>query len=236
MKIQGSVVFVTGGSRGLGKALVDEVLARGAAKVYATARDPKTITNPNVVPLQLELTDPASVAAATAQAQDVNLLVNNAGVTIAADYLKADLTEIRREFETNFFGPLSVTRALAPRLIANGGHLLNIHSALSWYATLGAYASSKAALWSMSNGLRQDLHPHGVGVTGLHVGWVDTDMANEWAPATDPRTAPDDVARQAIDGVEAGQHEVLADDWTRMVKSGLAADVTALYPHVANNA
>ncbi|SNR89889.1 NADP-dependent 3-hydroxy acid dehydrogenase YdfG [Streptosporangium subroseum] len=235
MKIQGSVVFVTGGGRGLGKALVDEVLARGAAKVYATARDPKTITNPDVVPLQLEVTDPASVAAAVAQAPDVNLLINNAGVTLAADYLNGDLEEVRREFEINFYGPLHVTRALAPRLIANGGHLLNIHSALSWYAMLGAYAASKAALWSMSNALRQDLHPHGVGVTGLHVGWVDTDLATQWAGDA-PRSAPGDVARQAIDGVEAGLHEVLADEWTRQVKGALAADITALYPHVAVNA
>jgi NAD(P)-dependent dehydrogenase (short-subunit alcohol dehydrogenase family) len=236
MKIQDSVVFVTGGGRGLGKALVDEVLARGAAKVYATARDPKTITNPDVIPLRLEVTDPASVATAVAQAPDVNLLINNAGVTLAADYLQGDLEEIRREFETNFYGPLHVTRALAPRLIANGGHLLNIHSALSWYAALGPYAASKAALWSMSNALRQDLHPHGVGVTGLHVGWVDTDMATQWAAEDAPRTAPADVARQAIDGVEAGLHEVLADEWTRQVKGGLAADITALYPHVAVNA
>ncbi|AWS41891.1 SDR family oxidoreductase [Streptosporangium sp. 'caverna'] len=234
MKIQDSVVFVTGGGRGLGKALVDEVLARGAAKVYATARDPKTITNPDVVPLQLEVTDPASVAAAVAQAPDVNLLINNAGVTLAADYLNGDLEEVRREFEINFYGPLHMTRALAPRLIANGGHLLNIHSALSWYATLGAYAASKAALWSMSNALRQDLHPHGVGVTGLHVGWVDTDLATQWAGDA-PRSAPADVARQAIDGVEAGLHEVLADEWTRQVKGALAADITALYPHVAVN-
>ncbi|WP_371779510.1 SDR family oxidoreductase [Streptosporangium subroseum] len=235
MKIQDSVVFVTGGGRGLGKALVDEVLARGAAKVYATARDPKTITNPDVIPLRLEVTDPASAAAAVAQAPDVNLLINNAGVTLAADYLNGDLEEVRREFEINFYGPLHMTRALAPRLIANGGHLLNIHSALSWYATLGAYAASKAALWSMSNALRQDLHPHGVGVTGLHVGWVDTDLATQWAGDA-PRSAPADVARQAIDGVEAGLHEVLADEWTRQVKGALAADITALYPHVAVNA
>ncbi|WP_326559206.1 SDR family oxidoreductase [Micromonospora sp. NBC_01796] len=236
MKIQDSVVFVTGGSRGLGKALVDEVLARGAAKVYATARDPKTITNPNVVPLRLELSDPASVAAATAQASDVNLLINNAGVTLGANYLNGDLAEIRREIEINFYGPLQVIRALAPRLIANGGHLLNIHSALSWYAAFGAYGASKAALWSMTNGLRQDLHPHGVGVTGLHAGWIDTDMAARWAAPDAPRSAPADVARQAIDGVEAGRHEVLADDWSRTVKSGLAADITTLYPHLADHA
>ncbi|MEE6257605.1 SDR family oxidoreductase [Plantactinospora sonchi] len=236
MKIQDSVVFVTGGSRGLGQALVAEVLARGAAKVYATARDPKTIaSHPRVVPVRLEVTDPASVAAATADAQDVNLLINNAGATLGADFLKGDLEEVRHEFEINFFGPLHVTRALAPRLVANGGHLLNIHSVLSWYAAFGAYAASKAAIWSMTNTLRQELHPLGVGVTGLHVGWVDTDMASEWAPADAPRSDPADVARLAIDGVEAGQHEVLADERTRIVKSALAQDITTLYPHLADN-
>ncbi|MEO3742071.1 SDR family oxidoreductase [Plantactinospora sp. B5E13] len=237
MKIQDSVVFVTGGSRGIGRALVTEVLARGAAKVYATARDPKTIiSDPRVVPVRLEVTDPASVAAATADATDVNLLVNNAGVTLNADLLNGDLAEVRREIEINFYGPLQVTRALAPRLIANRGHLLNIHSVLSWYAALGAYAPSKAAMWAMTNVLRQELHPQGVGVTGLHVGWVDTDMADQWAPADVPRSNPADVARLAIDGVEAGQHEVLADDFSRTVKSALAQDIAVLYPQLAGDA
>ncbi|RKR91251.1 short-subunit dehydrogenase [Micromonospora pisi] len=237
MKIKDSVVFVTGGNRGLGKALVNEALARGAAKVYATARDPKTVTtNPKVVPLHLELTDPASIEAAAAQAPDVNLLINNAGVTLAADLLDGDLAEIRREIEINFFGPLQVTQALSPRLVANGGHLVNIQSALSWYAAFGAYAASKAAGWSATNSLRQQLHPKGVGVTGVYAGWIDTDMAAERAAETDLKTDPADVARMVIDAVEAGQHEVLADDFTHTVKNALAADIPTLYPHLAAKA
>jgi NAD(P)-dependent dehydrogenase (short-subunit alcohol dehydrogenase family) len=230
MKIQDAVVLVTGGNRGLGRSLVEEALARGARKVYAAARDPKTITNPNVVPLALDITDPESVAAAARLADDVTILVNNAAIAIGAEFLGSDVDDIRREFETNFYGPLNVTRAFAPLLVRNGGHLLNIHSALSWLAVSGSYSASKAALWSMTNSLRLELQPRGVGVTGLHVAYVDTEMA---ADVTAPKTAPAEVARQAFDGVETGAPEVLADDVTRNVKAALAADLTALYPQLA---
>jgi NAD(P)-dependent dehydrogenase (short-subunit alcohol dehydrogenase family) len=231
MQIKDAVVLVTGGNRGLGRALVDEVLARGARKVYATARDVRTITNPDVVPVPLEITDPDSVAAAARVAPDVMFLVNNAAGAVGADFLTSGVDDVRREFETNFFGPLQVTRAFVPIIVANGGgHLLNIHSVLSRIALRGSYSASKAALWSMTNSLRLELLPHGVGVTGLHVGYVDTDMA---ARVDGPKSAPADVARQAIDGVEAGAFEVLADDTARKVKAALAADPGVMYPQLA---
>jgi NAD(P)-dependent dehydrogenase (short-subunit alcohol dehydrogenase family) len=231
MQIKDAVVLVTGGNRGLGKAIVDEVLARGARKVYATARDPRTITNPDVVPLALEVTDLDSVATAARAASDVTFLVNNAGGAVGATFLGSSVDDVRREFETNFFGPLNVTRAFVPHIVAaGGGHLLNVHSAMSWVALGGSYSASKAALWSMTNSLRLELRSQGVGVTGLHVGYVDTDMA---AHVTDPKSAPADVARQAIDGVEADEYEVLADDVSRRVKAGLAGDLAALYPQLA---
>jgi NAD(P)-dependent dehydrogenase (short-subunit alcohol dehydrogenase family) len=231
MHIKNAVVLVTGGNRGLGKAIVDEVLARGARKVYATARDPRTITNPDVVPLALEVTDPDSVAAAARVASDVTFLVNNAAGAVGATFLGSTVDDVRREFETNFFGTLNVTRAFVPHIVAaGGGHLLNIHSALSWVALSGSYSASKAALWSMTNSLRLELRSQSVGVTGLHVGYVDTDMA---AHVTAPKSAPADVARQAIDGVEADAYEVLADDVSRRVKAGLSADLAALYPQLA---
>ena len=231
MQIKNAVVLVTGGNRGLGKAIVDEVLARGARKVYATARDPRTITTPDVVPLALEVTDPDSVVAAARAASDVTFLVNNAAGAVGAAFLGSTVDDVRREFETNFFGTLNVTRAFVPHIVAaGGGHLLNIHSALSWVALSGSYSASKAALWSMTNSLRLELRSQGVGVTGLHVGYVDTDMA---AHVTAPKSAPADVARQAIDGVEADAYEVLADDVSRRVKAGLSADLTALYPQLA---
>jgi len=229
--IEGSSVLVTGGSRGLGKALVEALYARGAKRVYATARDPRTVTHPDAVALALEVTDPASVAAAAEQAQDVTILINNAGGYLGASFLDSPVEDVRREFETNFYGPLHATRAFVPIIEGNGGgHILNVHSVLSWIALSGSYSASKAALWSQTNALRLDLRPRGIEVTGLHVGYVDTDMA---ASVNAPKSSPHAVAEQALDGIEAGAFEVLADDMTRQVKAGLSADPVALYPQLA---
>ncbi|MFE2415878.1 SDR family oxidoreductase [Streptomyces hokutonensis] len=229
--IEGSVVLVTGGSRGIGRALVEALYERGAKKVYATARDPKTVTHPDAVPLALEVSDPASVAAAAEQAQDVTILINNAGAAVSANFLDSPVEDIRREFETNFYGPLLVTRAFVPIIERNGGgHILNFHSVLSWVGLAGSYSASKAAFWSQTNSLRLDLKPRGIEVTGLHVGYVDTDMA---AHVDGPKSTPESVAAQALDGIEAGAFEVLADDLTRQVKAGLSAEGGALYPQLA---
>src|SRR5215475_10567065 len=231
MKIQNSVALVTGGNRGIGKAFVDELYARGARKVYAAVRNPASVTDPRAIPIKLDVTDPESVAEAARAAGDVTLVINNAGAAVAANFLTSDIADVRREFETNFYGPLNVTRAFAPIIERNGGgHVLNVHSALSWLALLGSYSASKAALWSMTNSLRLDLARKGVGVTGLHVGYVDTDMA---AHVNNPKSRPEDVARLAVDGIEAGAHEVLADDVSRSVKLRLADDVAAMYPQLA---
>lgn len=231
--IKGSVAVVTGGSRGIGKALVDALYARGAAKVYATARDRAGITHPDAVPLALEITDPASVAAAAAAASDATLLINNAGILLGASFLDSPVEDVRREFEVNFFGPLNTTRAFSPVLERNGGgHILTIHSVLSWITFPGveAYSASKAALWSQTNALRLALRPKGITVTGLHVGYVDTDMA---AGIDLPKNSPSAVADAALDGIETDAPEVLVDDLTRQIKGGLAADLTALYPQLA---
>ncbi|MGW3571574.1 SDR family oxidoreductase [Streptomyces sp. NPDC000941] len=229
--IKDAVVLVTGGSRGIGRALVEEAYARGAAKVYATARDPRTVTHPDAVPVALEVTDPASVAAAAEQAQDVTVLINNAGALVGASFLGSPVDNIRREFETNFYGPLLVARAFVPVIERNGGgHILNVHSVLSWVGNAGSYSASKAALWSQSNSLRLELQPRGIGVTGLHVGYVDTDMT---ADIDASKADAGQVAAAALDGVESGAYEVLADDLTRRVKAGLAEDPAVLYPQLA---
>ncbi|MGW1544670.1 SDR family oxidoreductase [Streptomyces sp. NPDC002309] len=229
--LEGSVALVTGGSRGIGKALVAALYERGAKKVYATARDPRTVTHPDAVPLALEVSDPASVAAAVAQAQDVTVLINNAGAAVSANFLDSPVEDVRREFETNFYGPLLVTRAFVPVLERNGGgHILNVHSVLSWIGVAGSYSASKAAFWSQTNSLRLDLRPRGIEVTGLHVGYVDTDMT---AQVDAPKSTPASVAAQALDGIESGAFEVLADDVSRQVKAGLSADLAALYPQLS---
>ncbi|MCX4613476.1 MULTISPECIES: SDR family oxidoreductase [Streptomyces] len=228
--IEGSVVLVTGGSRGIGRALVQALYERGASKVYATARDPRTVTHPDAVPLALEVSDPASVAAAAERAQDVTVLINNAGASVNANFLDSPVEDVRREFETNFFGPLLVTRAFVPIIERNGGgHILNVHSVLSWVGLLGSYSASKAAFWSQTNSLRLDLKPRGIEVTGLHVGYVDTDMASH---VDAPKSSPEGVAAQALDGIESGAFEVLADDLTRQVKAQLAEDLGVMYPQL----
>ncbi|MFD8717185.1 SDR family oxidoreductase [Streptomyces sp. NPDC059629] len=229
--IKDSVVLVTGGSRGVGKALVEGLYARGAGKVYATARDPRTVAHPDAVPLALEVTDPASVAAVAEQAQDVTVLINNAGVATGTRFLTSSLDEIRHEFETNFYGPLLVARAFVPVIERNGGgHILNVHSVLSWFAEGGAYSASKSALWSQTNSLRLALQPRGIGVTGLHMGYVDTDMT---AGVDGPKAKAEDIAAAALDGIESDAYEVLADDITRWAKGALSGDLAAMYQQLA---
>ncbi|MGW1347346.1 SDR family oxidoreductase [Kribbella sp. NPDC002412] len=230
--LEGAVVLVTGGQRGIGKAIVDDLLNRGVAKVYATARDPKPSSDPRVVPLPLEITDQASIDALVAAVPDVTVLINNAGASSPDTYLDTPIEAVRDVFEANFFGPLNLTRALVPVIERNGGgHILNAHSALSWVALHGAYAATKAAFWLQSNAIRLELLNRGIGVTGLHMGYVDTDMVT----AVDaPKSRPEDIAKQALDGIESGAHEVLADDTARGAKALVSQDLTAAYPQLVN--
>lgn len=231
MKIAGTTALVTGANRGFGRHLAAELLARGAT-VYAGARNPDRVDLPGVTPVRLDITDPASVAAAADLARDVTLLVNNAGSGTGADLLDADLDRIRLEMDTHYFGTLSVVRAFTPVIAGNGGgSILNILSALSWVAFphVGAYSAAKSAEWSMTNTLRVQLADRGIRVAGLHVGYMDTDMA---AGVTGPKSDPADIARIAVDGIEADAYEILADDVSRQVRAGLAGGVAALYPQL----
>lgn len=224
--INGSTALVTGGQRGLGKAFVQELLDRGASKVYASARTPQPSSDPRIVPVPLDVTDAASVAAVAQLAGDVTIVVNNAGVGGAGPLLTTDLEEIKEVFETNFFGALRVAKAFAPILAANGGGaLVDIHSALSWIAGAGGYGASKAAFWSATNSLRLELAPQGTLVVGVHLGYADTDLT---AGVTAPKLDPREVAAAVVDGVAGGQSEVLVDAASRHFKNAVAGPVEGL--------
>jgi NAD(P)-dependent dehydrogenase (short-subunit alcohol dehydrogenase family) len=231
VNINGSTAFVTGANRGLGRHLAGELLARGAT-VYAGARNPDTIDLPGVKGVRIDVTDPASVAAAAEVAGDVTLLINNAGSSTGAGLLDGDPDRIRLEMDTHYFGTLSVVRAFAPTISQNGGgSILNILSALSWFSfpAVGAYCAAKSAEWSLTNTLRVELAPRNIRVAGLHVGFMDTDMA---ASVTAPKANPADIATLALDGLEAGAYEIVADDTSRGVLAGLSGGVAALYPEL----
>lgn len=229
-----SVVLVTGANGGLGTEFVRQALDRGARRVYATARTPRAWEQDRVVPLALDVTDPASVAAAAEAAPDTTVVINNAGVSAGPSLLDASLDEVRAAYETNVFGPIAVAQAFAPVLAKHGGGaLVDVHSALSWLARPGAYPSTKAALWSVTNTLRLELAGQGTQVVGAHLGYADTPMtARLDVDKADPR----DIVAAIYDGLEAGDHEVLADDVSRWVKQNLSGPLAALYPDLAGRA
>lgn len=232
LKISEQVAFVTGANRGLGRQLALELLARGA-KVYGGARNPETIDIPGVIPVKLDITNPQEVVAAAKIAKDTTLLINNAGSSTGVSLLDGDLEKIQLEFNTHFFGTLSMVRSFAPILANNGGgSILNILSALSWVSsgTVGAYAAAKAAEWALTNDLRLNLYPQNVKVIGLHVGYMDTDMTKGLEAS---KSNPTDIAKIAIDGIEADRFEIIADDLSRHIQSALAGGVSAIYPHLS---
>jgi NAD(P)-dependent dehydrogenase (short-subunit alcohol dehydrogenase family) len=229
--IDGAAALVTGGNRGLGLALVNELLSRGATRVYATSRTPHPAADPRVVPLVLDITDEDSIQAVAQAASDVSIVVNNAGILLRSNVLTGPLDDIRTELDTNLFGIIRVTRAFAPALARHASSsLVNVLSALSWLTMGGGYEISKSAAWSATNALRFQLAPQGTTVTALHVGFMDTDMV---AALDVPKIDPREVARQTADAIQSGTFEVLADDTARRVKSALSADVSVLYPQLA---
>jgi NAD(P)-dependent dehydrogenase (short-subunit alcohol dehydrogenase family) len=225
MKLQDSVALVTGANRGLGLAFTRALLAAGARKIYAAARDPASIKQPGVQAVKLDVTKPAEVEALARELGDVTLLVNNAGITRGSSFLAPGGVEsLRDELETNLFGPLLLARAFAPILAKNGGGaIVNVLSVLSWVTipSSSTYSATKSAAWSLTNGLRNELGGQGTQLLGLHVGYMDTDMVRD---VVAPKSRPEDVVRQTLEALETGKSEILADDVSRQIKQNLSAE------------
>lgn len=227
MDIEGSVVLVTGANRGIGRALVDEFLARGAARVYAAARNPAALDpvvagDPaRVVPVEVDLSAPDTTAAAAAAASDVTLLVNNAGTHAMGHLLDMDLALVEEVMRTNYLGTLRVIRAFAPVIERNGGGaVVNVISVGAFAGTpsLGGYPASKAALHSLTQSIRPDLAARGVSVHGVFPGPVDTDMFDyviECEPVFGdlPRATVAEVARGTLDGLAADAEDIFPDSF-----------------------
>lgn len=229
--LDGRTVLVTGAYGGLGQQFVAQALERGAKKVYAAARNTKPWDDARVEALPLDITRAADISRAVAAAPDVDLLINNAGIAPAGDSITGPADELRRIFETNFFGPVALGNAFLPVLAANGGGtLLNILSAAAWISVPTGYGASKAALWSATNALRMTLKGQGIQVIGLLVGMVDTPMTKRWDI---PKVSAESVVAKAYDGITDGSLEILADDSSQLLKSRLNVKGEELYPWMA---
>jgi NAD(P)-dependent dehydrogenase (short-subunit alcohol dehydrogenase family) len=232
MMIEGSVALVTGANRGIGNAIADELLARGAAKVYAGVRDVRSVTDNRLVAVELDVTDPAQVADVAERLSDVQIVVNNAGVGNGATALTASLDRAREEMEVNYLGLVSMTQAFAPVLAANGGGaFVNMLSVASWIGlpSLATYSASKSAAWGFTNAARVELAHQNTEVVGVHVGFVDTDLT---AGLLVDKIAPQVVARSALDALEQARPEAIVDDFSRAIKADLHDDQNLIYPAI----
>ncbi|WP_417686903.1 SDR family oxidoreductase [Roseibium sp.] len=238
-KIEGQVALVTGANRGMGRAFVNGLLARGAAKVYAGARNTEALADlvaeagGRVVAIKLDVTKAEDVASAAATARDVSVLINNAGTAGFSGFVNPDAVELgRSEMDTNYFGPIRVSQAFAPVLKNNGGGaIINIGSIASHinFPVLGTYSASKAAVHSLTQGLRAELAGQGTSVIGVYPGPVDTDMAAQF---DSDKTAPQEIVRQVLDALDSGQEEVFPDPVSSQVYGQFLSDPAATAKYI----
>jgi NAD(P)-dependent dehydrogenase (short-subunit alcohol dehydrogenase family) len=218
MQIRGSVCFVTGSNRGIGRAIVEELIKRGAAKVYASARNTATLkelvnaSGGKVVAVPLDVTNEAQILAAAKIAPDTQILFNNAGIVYYTGIISAaDTKSARAQMEVNYFGLMNMTRAFAPILAKNGGGIMvNISSigGLVGIPALGTYGATKAAIHSLTQSVRGELSAQGTRLIGVYPGVIDTDMT---AGLPFEKETPQQVAREILKGIESGAEEVYPD-------------------------
>lgn len=234
MKIENCTALVTDANRGVGRALVSCLLAAGAAKVYAAARDlsklnaVKGLDPARVVPVKLDVTDPSDIEAAAGLARDVTVLFNNAGTLEFGALLDTPIDAVQRMFEVNVYGPLHMARAFAPIIAANGGGaIVDILSvvALASMPGLAAYSASKAAAWSMTQALRASLDAKGVAVHSVFPGPIDTDMA---AGIDLPKASPIDAASAILAGIEADEADIFPDPMSDRLSTAWRQDPKGL--------
>ncbi len=233
MNVNGSTALVTGANRGIGRAIAEELLARGAEKVYAAVRDIDSVTDARLTAVQLDVTNADQVAALAARLDDVQIVVNNAGIGHGGTPLSSSLKNAREELEVNYLGLISTTQAFAPVLAANGGGaFVNVLSVVSWVGmpNLATYSASKSAAWGWTNAARVELARQDTQVVGVHVGFVDTDLT---AGMDVEKISPQAVAVSALDALEQGASEAVVDEFSRNIKSALHDDLHLIYPTVA---
>ena len=212
MTIEGKTVLVTGANRGLGRALVEEALRRGAKRVYAASRQPLVHADARVTPLILDVTDWAQIQRAVESVESFDILINNAGISLP-DHLN-DRAAFEKHFEVNVYGPVMVTQALLSPLTRSRGRIVNVVSigAFAAVPVLPAYSASKAAAFSVTQSLRALLAGRGVKVHAVLPGPIDTDMVRD-LPI--PKTPPESVARGIFDGIADEEEEIFPTRWRR---------------------
>ena len=234
MKLNNATALVTGANRGIGREIVRALLAAGTPKIYAAARDKTKLADTlaldrkRVVALKVDVTDRAGVAALAAQARDVTLLVNNAGVLDFGGILDAPYEAVERNLATNFYGKLNMARAFAPVIETNGGGaIVNLLTlvALASMPGLAVYNASKAAAWSMTQSLRASLAGKGIEVFGVFPGAVDTDML---AGVDMPKTSPAEVARAIVQGIAKGREDIFPDPMSAQMYAAWKKDHKAV--------